>query len=155
VTADDVDFVLAVYRDEGAWNLVELAADTGDDLEALIGALWHFNSEVGTLALVSVDEEFFVIVRQSGTNVRIALSDVTTVEDYPLAGDIADRLSLPDLDDEEGPQPAGDMALLDDLGLPAMELRVLCDDDELYPDEVLGQVAERLGFGDEYSAIVW
>src|SRR5699024_12291143 len=88
--------------------LVEPAADTGDDLDALIGALWHFNSEVGTLALVSVDEEFFVIVRQSGTNVRIALSDVTTVEDYPLAGDIADRLSLPDLDDEEGPQPAGD-----------------------------------------------
>src|SRR5699024_7943523 len=121
--------------------------------EALIASLWHFNSEVGTLALVSVDEEFFVIVRQSGSNVRIALSDVTTIEDYPLASDIAERLGLPDPGDD--PQPAGDMSLLEDLGLPAMELSLLCDDDELYPDEVLGQICERLGFGDEYAAIVW
>lgn len=153
--ADDVDFVLAAYREEGEWYLAELAADVGDDLNALIAALWHFNSEVGTVALASVDEEFFVIVRQSGSNVRMVLSDVTTLEDYPLASDVADRLGVPDPDDDDDPQPAGDMAILEDLGLPAMELSLLCDDDELYPDEVLGQIAERLGFGDEYTAIIW
>lgn len=149
------DFVVAAYRDDGQWYVVELAADLGEDLDALIGALQEFNSEVGTLGLVSVDEEFFVVVRQSGADVRMLLSDITTVEDYPLAGDIADRLNLPDLDDDDGPQAAGDLSLLDDLGTPAMELSLLCDDDELYPDEVLGQLAERAGFGDDFAELVW
>lgn len=151
---DDVDFVLAAYRLDGQWYISELADDVGDNLDALISALWHFNSEVGTLALVSVDEEFFVIVRQSGDNVRIVLSDVTTIDDYPLAADIADRLGLSDSDDDEAPQAAGDMDVIDDLGMPAMELTMMCDDDDLYPDEALTRVAQRLGFGDEFATIV-
>ncbi len=43
--------------------------------------------------------------------------------------------------------PAGDLDILGDLGLHAMDMGVLLDDDELYPDEVLSDVARRLGFG--------
>jgi hypothetical protein len=38
--------------------------------------------------------------------------------------------------------------------MPALELGVLCDDDNLYPEDVLRDVADRLGFGDELDAII-
>jgi putative tRNA adenosine deaminase-associated protein len=82
------------------------------------------------------------------------LSDVTAVTDWPLAGGVADLLDLPNPDDDDEPQPAGDLELLSDLGMPALELGVLCDDDELYPEDILRDVADRLGFGDEFEAVI-
>ena len=35
-----------------------------------------------------------------------------------------------------------------------MELAALCDDLDLYPDEMLGSVASRLGFGEAFQAAV-
>jgi hypothetical protein len=32
-----------------------------------------------------------------------------------------------------------------------MDLALLCDDAELYPDEVLSDVAHRMGFGAEFE----
>ncbi len=82
------------------------------------------------------------------------LSDVTAVTDWPLANGVADLLDLPDPDDEDTPQPAGDLEILSDLGMPALDLGVLCDDDELYPEDILRDVAERLGFGDAFEAVI-
>src|SRR5690606_25347510 len=42
--------------------------------------------------------------------------------------------------------PAGDLSILADLGLEEMELGALAGDLDLYPDEVLASVSERLGF---------
>ena len=45
---------------------------------------------------------------------------------------------LPQPDDEDDdPVPAGHLDLLSDLGMPAMDLGVLLDDPDLYPDEIL------------------
>jgi putative tRNA adenosine deaminase-associated protein len=82
------------------------------------------------------------------------LSDVTAVSDWPLASGVAELLDLPDPDDEDDPQPAGDLEIISDLGMPALELGVLCDNDDLYPEDVLRDVADRLGFGDELDAII-
>jgi hypothetical protein len=38
--------------------------------------------------------------------------------------------------------------------MAALELSVLCDDGDLYPDEILGDVADRLGFGEAFAAIL-
>lgn len=151
---DDVDFAVAAYRDEGEWQVVELNPRLGEDVEELSHALARFPSEVGVLGLVSMNDDFFVILRRSGTQVRVMLSDVTAVTDWPLAGGVADLLDLPDPDDEDGPQPAGDLELLSDLGMPAMDLGVLCDDDDLYPEDILRDVAARLGFGDAFEAVI-
>lgn len=151
---NDVDFAVAAYRDEGSWQLVELHASLAEDIDDLLTALKRFPSEVGVLAFVSISDEFFVIVRMLGSNVRLLLSDVTAVGDWPLASGVADILDLPDPEDDDEPQPAGDLDIVSDLGMPAMELGVLCDDDDLYPDEVLSDVARRLGFGDDFEAIV-
>lgn len=151
---DDVDFAIAAYRDEGVWQLVELQASLADDIDDLLNALKRFPSDVGVLAFVSVSDEFFVIVRAIGSKVRLLLSDVTAVTDWPLASGVADILDMPDPEDDDDPQPAGDLDIVSDLGMHAMELGVLCDDPDLYPDEVLTNVARRLGFGDDFEALV-
>jgi putative tRNA adenosine deaminase-associated protein len=151
---DDVDFAVAAYRDEGEWQVVELKPSLGEDVEELSLALARFPSDVGVLGLVSMSDDFFVILRRSGTEVRAMLSDITAVTDWPLAVGVADLLDLPNPDDDDEPQAAGDLELLSDLGMPALDLGVLCDDDDLYPDDILRDVADRLGFGDEFEAVI-
>ncbi|KAA1395861.1 tRNA adenosine deaminase-associated protein [Aeromicrobium ginsengisoli] len=151
---DDVDFAVAAYRDEGEWQVVELKRSLGEDVEELSLALARFPSDVGVLGLVSMSDDFSVILRRSGTQVRAMLSDITAVTDWPLAVGVADLLDLPNPDDEDEPQAGGDLELLSDLGMPAMDLGVLCDDDDLYPDDILRDVADRLGFGDAFEAVI-
>jgi putative tRNA adenosine deaminase-associated protein len=150
---EDVDFAVAAYRDDGEWQLVELHPSVAEDLENLTDALGRFPSDVGVLGMVSMNDDFFVLVRKVGTQVRVLLSDVTAADEWPLAGGVADLVDVPDPDDDE-PQPAGDLDIVSDLGMAALELGVLCDDDDLYPDEILGDVATRLGFGDAFERIV-
>jgi putative tRNA adenosine deaminase-associated protein len=151
---DDVDFAVAAYRDEGEWQVVELNPKIGEDVEDLSEALTRFPSDVGVLGLVSMNDDFFVILRRTGEQVRALLSDVTAVTDWPLAGGVADLLDLPDPEDPDDPQPVGDLEIISDLGMPALELSVLCDDDDLFPEDILRDVADRLGFGDELDAII-
>jgi putative tRNA adenosine deaminase-associated protein len=154
VAEDDVDFAVAAYREEGEWQVVELNPRLGEDIDDLSQALTRFPSDVGVLGLVSMNDDFFVILRRSGEQVRVMLSDLTAVTDWPLAGGVADLLDLPDPDDDDDPQPAGDLEILSDLGMTALDLGVLCDDEELYPEDVLRDVADRLGFGDEFEAVI-
>ncbi len=150
---DDVDFAVAAYRDEGQWCVVELNPHLGESVEHLSEALTRFPSDVGVLGLVSMNDDYFVILRRSGTQVRVMLSDVTAAEEWPLAGTVADLLDLPDPEDD-APQAVGDLELLSDLGMTAFDLGSLCDDDDLYPEDVLLDVAERLGFGVELEAVL-
>ena len=59
---------------------------------------------------------------------------------------------MPEDDDE--PEAAGELDLLGDLGMQAMDLAALLDDDELYPDEMLSEVARQLGFGELFDDAV-
>ena len=151
---DDVDFAVAAYRDEGEWQVVELNRTIGEDVDDLSEALTRFPSEVGVLGLVSMNDDFFVILRRMGTQVRALLSDVTAVTDWPLAGGVADLLDLPDPEDPDDPQPVGDLEIISDLGMSGLELSVLCDDDDLFPEDILRDVADRLGFGEKLDAII-
>jgi len=150
---DDVDFAVAAYHDEGQWRVVELNPRLGEDVDDLSEALGRFPSDVGVLGLVSMNDDFFVIVRRSGTQVRAMLSDVTAVDDWPLAGGVADLLDLATSVDDD-PQAVGDLEILSDLGMTAFDLGVLCQDDDLYPDDILLDVAQRLGFGVELEAVL-
>ena len=151
---DDVDFAVAAYRDEGEWQVVELNPKIGEDVEDLSEALTRFPSDVGVLGLVSMNDDFFVILRRTGEQVRALLSDFTAVTDWPLAVGVADLLDLPDPEDPDEPLPVGDLEIISDLGMTALELSVLCDDDDLFPEDILRDVADRLGFGDELDAII-
>jgi putative tRNA adenosine deaminase-associated protein len=149
-----VDFAVVAYRDEGVWQVQPLPPGSADDIETLVDALRPWPSDTGALGFVSVDDDFFVIARVMGPSVRLLLSDVTAATEWELASGVIDLLDLPEPDDEEDPQPAGDLGLLSDLGVSAMDMGVLCDDEDLYPEELLGDVARFVGFEAQFQAAV-
>ena len=150
-TDEAIDFALAAYREDGVWQVDELAHDLVGDVESLAHALRRFPGDGGALGLVAIDEDFFVLARVVGPSVRLLLSDVTAAEEWELASSVVEHLGLPDPEDDDEPEPAGDLDLLGDLGVSAVEMAELLDDDELYPDELLSDVAGRLGFGAEFD----
>jgi putative tRNA adenosine deaminase-associated protein len=154
MTRDDVDFALAAYREEGVWQLQELPSERAGDVPSLAAELRRWPSDAGCLGLVSVDEDFFVLLRVHGPQVRLLLSDVTAATDWPLARSALHQLDLPVPDDEDDPVPGGDPAIVADLGLPARDMAALLDDPESYPDETLGDIARWLGFGELFDEVV-
>lgn len=152
--ADGVDFALVVYREEGVWQLQELSPDKAVDIESLAAELRRYPGDGGSLGLVSVDEDFFLLVRVLGARVKVLLSDITAATDWPIARSAVDFLELPVPEDDDEQVPAGDLGIVADLGMGAMDMGALLDDFDLYPDEMLGDIAARLGFGRLYDEVV-
>jgi putative tRNA adenosine deaminase-associated protein len=152
--AGGVDFALVAYREEGVWQLQELAPETVGELDGFAQELRRYPGDGGALGLVSVDEDFFLMVRVLGARTKILLSDITAATDWPIAKEAVEELELPLPHDEDDPAPAGDLAIVADLGMGAMDMGALLDDVDLYPDEMLGDIAGRLGFGSLYDRVV-
>ena len=151
---DGIDFAVAAYREEGEWQVEELVHEVLGDVPTLAGALRRFPGDGGALGMVAIDEDFFVIVRVAGPTVRVLLSDITAAEEWELASSAVAELGLPEPEDEDEQAPAGDLDILGDLGMAAMDMGVLLDDFDLYPDEMLSDVARRLGFGPLFDEAV-
>ena len=151
---ESVDFALVAYREEGSWRVEELDPEKAADLDVLAMELRRYPGDGGALGLVSVDEDFFVLLRVTGADVRLLLSDVTAATDWPIAASVVEHLDLPLPDDEEDQEPAGDLGIVADLGMHAMDMGALLDDYDLYPDEMLSEIAGRLGFGTLYDDLV-
>jgi putative tRNA adenosine deaminase-associated protein len=152
--ADGVDFALVAYREEGVWQVQPLDDTAAADLDELAVELRRYPGDGGSLGLVSIDEDFFLLVRVLGAEVRLLLSDVSAAMDWPLARAVVEHLELPLPDDEEDQEPAGDLAIVADLGMGPMDMGALLDDLDLYPDEMLSDIASRLGFGRQYDDLV-
>jgi putative tRNA adenosine deaminase-associated protein len=150
----EVDFALAAFLEDGDWQVQEIASPAFDSIEALSHALRQVSGEDGAVGMVAVDEDFFVLVRVTGARTRVLLSDVTAADQWELAQSAIDFLGLPPPEDEDVEVPAGDLDLLGDLGLHAIDLGALLDDVELYPDEMLSDIARRLGFGELFDDAV-
>jgi len=144
---DGIDFALAAYREEGVWQVQELAHDVLVDVDTLSHALRRFPGDGGAVGMVAIDEDFFLVVRVAGAATRVLLSDITAADEWELASSAIEFLSLPMPEEDDDQVPAGDLDLLGDLGMHAMDMAVLLDDFDLYPDEMLSDVARRLGFG--------
>ena len=143
----EVDFALAAFHEDGEWQLQDIATPAFESIDALSHALRRLSGDAGAVGMVAVDEDFFVLVRVDGTATRVLLSDVTAADQWELAQSAIDFLGLPPPDDDDVEVPAGDLDLLADLGLHAIDLGALLDDVELYPDEMLSEIARQLGFG--------
>ena len=150
--AEGVDFALVAYREEGVWQVQELAHDTVGDLGSFAQELRRYPGDGGSLGLVSVDEDFFLLVRVLGARSKILLSDITAATDWPIARQAVEVLELPLPHDEDDPAPAGDLSIVADLGMGAMDMGALLDEEELYPDEMLEDIAGKAGFGTEYQS---
>jgi putative tRNA adenosine deaminase-associated protein len=152
--AEGIDFAIVAYREEGVWQVEEIAVENIEDVEGLAAELRRWPGDGGALGMVSVDEDFFLLVRVAGATTRVLLSDVTAATDWPIARSAVELLEIPLPDDEDDQVPAGDVGMLDDLGMGAMDMGALLDDYDLYPDEMLGDIANRVGFGAQYDEVV-
>ena len=147
----EIDLALVAYRDDGEWRVSDLPDHCLASVEKIAQELRRYPGESGALALISVAEDFLVLVRAQGSLVRILLSDATAATDWSLARSAVDQIGVLVEDDEE-PAPAGDLAILADLGVSAQDMGALLDED-LYPDQVLSELAGTAGFGPGFDTL--
>src|ERR1700733_298898 len=145
----ETDFAVIVYREEDQWEADGLPTSVTADLGGLVQALRRQPSIGGTIGFAGVGDDFFVAVRIVGEDVSLFLSDLTAAVDYPLARQVLDALDIPVPSDDDLDQvlPAGDLSIFADLGLDEMELGALSADLDLYPEDAVAGIADRLGFG--------
>lgn len=152
VEVDDVDLAVVAYRDEGDWALAELPDSSLDSVDTIARELRRYPGDDGALALIAVAEDFVLLVRAHGPEVRVLLSDATAATDWTLARSAVDHIGV-HVDDEDDQVPAGDLGICADLGTSAQDMGELLDDEELYPEEILSDVADSAGFGEQFDAL--
>ena len=150
----EVDYALAAFLEDGLWQVQQIASPAFETVESLSHALRQVSGESGAVGMVSVDEDFFVLVRVTGSITRVLLSDVTAAEQWELAQSVIDFLGLPPPEDDDVEVPAGDLGLLADLGMHAIDMGALLDQVDLYPDDMLSDITRRLGFGELFDDAV-
>jgi putative tRNA adenosine deaminase-associated protein len=151
-TEDDIDLVIACYREDGQPVATPLELDLANDLDALIEQLRRIPGDAGAIGMVSVANEVFVLVRVRGKRVQVFCSDALAADDWPIARDVADFLEaeLPD-DDSDEPFPIGDADILSDAGLPDFELEAMAEDEEEDSTTLLELIAAKLGFKAQFA----
>jgi putative tRNA adenosine deaminase-associated protein len=149
-----VDFVVALWRDEGEWSTIALANESGDSLEALEAALRRLPAPTGAVGFVSVADEFLLVARVVGERTRLLLTDMSSAHDWPLAGQVLERLGVPKPEDVDDVVPVGDLTLLNDLGVHADDLDMILDDIDLYPDEIVIAIADRIGLANTIEELL-
>jgi putative tRNA adenosine deaminase-associated protein len=149
-----VDFAVVVFREEGQWQVGSLPHKAATELPALLHAVRQQPSEGPTFAICSYGDDFFLVIRPDGDDVRLMISDATAAGDWPVAREALELVDEPQPEDDEAAAPAGDLDIFADLGIDSMELVAVCSDLEAYPDEMLGQVAARIGFGPQFESVV-
>lgn len=150
VSATDIEMSRVFWREDGAWQVSSIPARSAVSMDALIGALSRFPGEGGVFGAVMVGEDFFVLVRESAQGRWIVVSDGAAAWDWSLAEEAIDMLGLSE-DDVDEFEPAGDIRLLEDFGVSGEEIELLCGNEDLYPDEQLSAIAERLGIAAQWS----
>ncbi len=149
-----VDFAVVVFREDGQWQLGALPHRAAETLAGLVAAVRQQPSEGPCFALSSYGDDFFLAVRPDGEEVRLMLSDATAADEWPIAAEVLEALDEPEPEDDDEAEPVGDVDIFADLGMDADDLEELCSDLELYPDEVLEQVAARIGFGPQFATVM-
>jgi putative tRNA adenosine deaminase-associated protein len=162
-------FAVRVARTAGGWQCELLAADAGDELPVLERALGEPDpaGRPGPFVLVVDSRLYFVVLRHGpGGMVRALISDAT-FQEWLLAAEVVERYGIgaeaggPPLapatvdgafDDDETGWPGGDLDVFSDAGLPADELSRLLGADDLWADEMVLRIAERLGFAEQLTA---
>jgi putative tRNA adenosine deaminase-associated protein len=146
----ETDFAVIVYREEDQWEADVLPTAVTADLDGFVQALRRQPSMGGTIGFAGVGDDFWVAVRVIGEDVSLFLSDLTSAVDYPLARQVLEALdiSVPSDDELDQVLPAGDLSIFVDLGLVELVLGAVAADLDLYPEDAVSHISERLRFGD-------
>ena len=150
---DEIDFVVAAYREEGQLLVQAMDADLANDLEELIAQLRRLPGDAGALGFVSLVEEVFVLVRVRGQHVQVLLNDAAAAADWPIAHDVADLLDedIPDPDDDS--EPMGDLGIVSDLGMSDFDMAALIEDLDLGSDQMLVEIADKIQLNPQFRRV--
>lgn len=148
---DDIDLVVALYREDGQAVALALDYDLANDLDELIEQLRRMPGDGGALALVSIASEVFVIVRVRGKHVQAFCSDGVAATDWPLARDVVDFLGVEVPEDDDESAPVGDLGILADAGLHDFELEAMAEDLDEDSAVLVERIATRIKFGPEFA----
>ncbi|MDR0436579.1 MAG: tRNA adenosine deaminase-associated protein [Propionibacteriaceae bacterium] len=153
-TVDEIDFVAALYREDGLPQVAPMAFALANDLHDLITMLRRFPGDAGATGIVSINGEFFVIARVRGRDVRVLLSDGVAANDWPIARDVADFLGSDIPDEDEDPEPMGDLGLFSDVGLREFDMETIIGDHDDDSEEMVRRIVKRLGYEQPFSAAI-
>jgi putative tRNA adenosine deaminase-associated protein len=158
----------ALARVDSAWFGDELELDSVEDLDGVVELLREVVGDDAETALLFVeeDDEWFAILRvDADGDPRAFVSDARVVASSEIAALFAEAAveaasDDPDVgddtveaddddDDDEGTladgDPAGDLALLTDLGTSAARLVELCNAEGQLPGDVISTLCEAAG----------
>jgi putative tRNA adenosine deaminase-associated protein len=150
---DEIDFVVAAYREDGQVQVQALKSDLANDLEELVTQLRRLPGEAGAIGFVSLVEEVFVIARVRGRHVQVLLNDAGAAADWPIARDVADLLGIDPPDPDEDAEPMGDLDIFADLGLSDFDLGAIIDNLDLGSDQMLIEIAEKIKLGPQFRRV--
>ena len=150
-TEDDIDLIIALYREDGQAVAMPLEYDLANDLDTLIGQLRRIPGDGGAVALLSIASEVFVLVRVRGKHVQVFCSDAVAAADWPIARDVVDFLGLEVPEDDEDSVPVGDLDILADAGLHDYELEAMAEDYDEDAATLVERIANRIKFGPEFA----
>ncbi len=155
-SAADIDFNVALYREDGEPVAVELPVEFANDLDELIDQLRRLPGDAGACSVTAIGQDFFVICRVRGRMVQVLLNDSGAANDWPLARDVADYLGAEIPEDDDDGEPIGDFNMLADQGVDEFELAAIAENLDHDTDELAAEIIEKIKFGPQFlKATEW
>ncbi|AEX82417.1 tRNA adenosine deaminase-associated protein [Corynebacterium diphtheriae] len=142
------NFAVTVARVNATWQ-VRAFNDDYSSLKRSIDAVRTLRAEGAAFAMLSIEDDYFVLVRPTPQGVKLLISDATAATEDDFAADILDELDADQPDPEETPYAEGDFDILADLGLSEQIMSIITDETDWWASEQLQRIAEELGFDDE------
>lgn len=153
-TVDEIDFVVALYREDGVPVATELAPQMANDLEELIDQLRRLPGDAGALGVVSITGEFFVLCRVRGRNTQVLLNDSIAANDWPIARDVVDYLGIEVPDPDGDSEPLGDFGMLVDQGVSELDLEQIAGDLDEDSDQLVHRLVDLMKFSVPFDRAV-
>ena len=79
------DFGIIAWHEDGRWSVAELTHSR--DLSAIMDQLNAQATNGGAIALIAIEEDFFIVARALGSQMQMMISDVTFALESDLAAD--------------------------------------------------------------------
>lgn len=169
-------FAAAVARGKNGWTASELELSGLGDIDEVVDALRDVEPDAGlTLLFVESDDQYLAVLRlDEGEDLRVFGSDSAFADESRIGSvllgeieapaleidDLTSSASSPSSDDEEDEpapdpdaDPVGDADLLNDLGVSAHKLLLLCGREGMMPADVTAEICQQIGCGDEVEEL--
>ena len=162
-------FTAVIARTVHGWKARDVEVDDASSLDELAAVLRSVaTDDHPAMAVIEHEDEWFALIRVDGEDEpRLFVSDFGASSHSHYADLLASAADVAGEEDEEpvdgdgeagaGESPAavwaGDPEILEDLGVPARELRRITEDSGDDPGRVFAELGEIVGFADLLEAL--